>query len=113
LWGWPEFERQVADAARGTPVVCNRHQDAGEAAFYLPGQPDVWCEVGSRPTAYDYYDRGRPDYSAIPEVLFVGGNKDADKFMAKFGYTHKSPPIELARIGLGKAKSNSAIRVWR
>ncbi|HWE00950.1 MAG TPA: glycosyltransferase family 39 protein [Tepidisphaeraceae bacterium] len=113
LWGWPQFGRQLAADARGIPVVCNRHQDAGEAAFYMPGRPDVWCEVGSRPTAFDYYDRGRPDYSRIPEALFVGGNKDADKFMARFGYTMKSPPIEVQRPGLGKAKSNSAIRVSR
>jgi 4-amino-4-deoxy-L-arabinose transferase-like glycosyltransferase len=79
------YGEALARAAEGAPVVCNRHQDAAEAAFYMPGQPDVWCDgVGSRPTAFDYFDNP-PDFSRIGRVLFVGGH--VPQFMAKHGYT--------------------------
>lgn len=110
LWGWREFGAQLAADAHGLPVVCNRHQDAGEAAFYMPGRPDVWCEgIGSRPTAFDYFDRDRPDYARIPELLFVGGN--VDKFMAKFGYTRT---VQIFRThSIGRSKLSLATRVAR
>ena len=55
------------------------------ASFYIPGQPDVWCDgVASRPTAYDYFDV-KPDFSTIPRVLFVGNH--LPQFVAKYGYT--------------------------
>ena len=67
------------------PVVCNRHQDAGEAAFYMPGQPDVWCDsVGSRLTAFDFFGH-QPDYGKIPKLIFVGSHISA--FAEKHGYT--------------------------
>ena len=66
-----KYGRELALAADGAPVVCNRHQDAAEASFYMPGQPDVWCDgIGSRPTAYDYFDV-KPDFSKINRVLFA------------------------------------------
>jgi 4-amino-4-deoxy-L-arabinose transferase-like glycosyltransferase len=80
------YGRELAVAADGALVVCNRHQDAAIASFYMPGQPDVWCDgVGFRPTAYDYFD-AKPDFSTIDRVLFVGGH--AAMFMAKHHYTH-------------------------
>jgi len=111
LWGWHEYGQQLAEMARGMPVVCNRHQDAGEAAFYMPGKPDVWCEgIGSRPTAFDYYDRNRPDFACIPDLLFVGGN--CDKFEAKFGY-HTLAVYRARSPGSARAKWSIATRLSR
>ena len=84
--GWREYGRAIANEANrtGVPVVTNRHQDAAEAAFYMPGQPEVWCDgIGSRPTAFDYFD-DRPDFAKIPAVLWVGGH--VDLFRQKYGY---------------------------
>jgi len=79
------YGRELAVAANGALVVCNRHQDAAIASFYMPGQPDVWCDgVGFRPTAYDYFDV-KPDFSTIDHVLFVGWH--GAMFMAKHHYT--------------------------
>ena len=65
-------------------VVTNRHQEAGEAAFYMPGQPEVWCVgVGSRPTAFDYFDE-QLDFAKIPRVLWLGGH--VDLFEKQYGY---------------------------
>jgi 4-amino-4-deoxy-L-arabinose transferase-like glycosyltransferase len=65
-------------------VVTNRHQDAGEAAFYMPGQPEVWCvSVGSRPTAFDYF-YPQPDFAKIPRVLWLGGH--VNLFAKQYGY---------------------------
>jgi 4-amino-4-deoxy-L-arabinose transferase-like glycosyltransferase len=104
LHGWPEYGQQISQRAAGMPVICNRHQDAGEAEFYMPGQPPVWCEgVGSRPTAYDYIDSGRPDYTKIDRLIWVGSHED--EFMEKFHYTHtqRAPGIEMP--GPGKHRS--------
>jgi hypothetical protein len=91
-------------------VVCNRHQDAAEASFYMPGQPDVWCDgVGSRPTAYDYFDV-KPDFSTINRVLFVGGH--APQFIAKHGYT-QSRTIIIAAPSAGPRHWQSAVMVSR
>jgi hypothetical protein len=78
-------------AAYGALVVCNRHQDAGVASFYMPGQPDVWCDgIGFRPTAYDYFD-AKPDFSTIDRVLFVGGH--VAMFMKEHRYTQSREVI--------------------
>ena len=108
LHGWREFGHQLDQRAAGRSVVCNRHQDAGEAAFYMAGQPDVWCEgVGSRPTAYDYLDHGRPDYAKLDQIIFVGSHEK--EFMTKFGYTRITmlPTVELP--GPGKHRTRP---VW-
>jgi len=77
--------QQLSTAARGAPVIANRHQDAAEAAFYMPGQPDVWASsVGSRPTAFDYM-RDRPDIGAMPRVLFLGTH--VREFCDEYGFT--------------------------
>ena len=84
LVGWRDFGRQIDAVARGAPVIANRHQDAGEAAFYMNGQPDVWASsVGSRPTAFDYM-RGGPDISSLPRVLFLGSHDE--EFVRKYGF---------------------------
>jgi 4-amino-4-deoxy-L-arabinose transferase-like glycosyltransferase len=78
------YGRELAAAADGALIVTNRHQDAAEAAFYMPGQPDVWCDgIGSRPTAFDYFDT-KPDFFTISHVLFLGGH--VGQFMAKYHY---------------------------
>jgi hypothetical protein len=64
-------------------VITNRHEDAGEAAFYMPGQPEVWCVgIGSRPTAFDYFDE--LDFARIPRVLWLGGH--VELFEKQYGY---------------------------
>ncbi len=81
--GWSRFGQALAKEANGLPVVCNRHQDAGEAAFYMPGQPDVWCDsVGSRVTAFDFFDHP-PDYENIPKLIFVGSHISAFRRKAR------------------------------
>jgi 4-amino-4-deoxy-L-arabinose transferase-like glycosyltransferase len=94
LSGWDAWGRAMAKSADGAYIVCNRHQDAAEATFYVPGKPNVWCDgVGSRPTAYDYFD-DKPDFAKLDRVLFVGGH--LAQFMAKFGYTHAEPrPLDV------------------
>lgn len=73
-------------------IVTNRHEDAGEAAFYTPGQADVWCvSVGSRPTAFDYFDEP-PNFAKIPRVLWLGGH--VDLFERQFGY------VEVQRLSV-------------
>ncbi len=97
-----QYGRELLAAADSAPVVCNRHQDAAEASFYMPGQPDVWCDgVGSRPTAYDYFDV-KPDFSTINRVLFVGGH--AALFVAKHHYS-KARMVSLAPAGTGHPRT--------
>jgi len=68
--------------------MANRHEDAAEAAFYMPGQPEVWCVgIGSRPTAYDYFD-DQPDFAKIPGVFWIGGH--VDQFTEKYGLIEQS-----------------------
>ena len=85
LIGWRQYGHILGEwSARSVaPVITNRHQDAGEASFYMPGQPDVWCvSIGSRPTAFDYI--GQLDFSKIPVILWIGGHHDL--FYRSFGY---------------------------
>ncbi len=66
------FGEMLDRMADGRTIVCNRHQDAAKASFYMKGQPDIWAvSFGSRPTAYDYMT-GRPDFAKMARVLFVG-----------------------------------------
>jgi hypothetical protein len=86
LVGWPGYGHWLGEqsAIFQAPVMTNRHEDAGEAAFYMPGQPEVWCvSIGTRPTAFDYFDE-QPDFAKIPRVVWVGGNSDL--FMRQYGY---------------------------
>ena len=94
LSGWPQFGRWLGDLSTqtGAPIIANRHQDAGEASFYVPGQPDVWCvSIGSRPTAFDYFDE-KPDFGKIPLVLWAGGHSEL--FCKAYGY------VEIQRFEL-------------
>ncbi len=108
--GWQRFGNALGRVADGAPAICNRHQDAGEAAFYMPGQPDVWCDsVASRITAFDFFD-GPPDYRNIPRVLFVGGHVSA--FATKHGYAHwKTVPLGIGDAN-GKGERTATI-MWR
>src|SRR5205807_5645277 len=72
LAGWRVWGAELDRIAAGAPVLCNRHQDAAEAAFYMPGQPDVWASSeGSRMTAYDFMP-SPPPYKSAPRILFMG-----------------------------------------
>lgn len=87
MTGWPQFtawmNRQATQAGDAW-VVTNRHQDAGEATFYMLGQHEVWSDgVGSRPNAYAYFD-DQPNFSKIPVVFWVGGHHEL--FARKYGY---------------------------
>lgn len=84
LTGWRELGAQVEPLAGSRLIVCEKHQDAAELAFYLPGRPDVW-PVGDgrgRPFAFDYFDL-KPEWAKAPAVLFVGYHYQA--FAAKYG----------------------------
>lgn len=108
LYGWREFGRQLSQRAQGLPVICNRHQDAGEAEFYMLGQPPVWCDsIGSRPTAFDYFDTGRPDYAKLPRVIFVGSHEK--EFAKKYGYLAPKSLGSVELPGPGKHRSRP---VW-
>jgi 4-amino-4-deoxy-L-arabinose transferase-like glycosyltransferase len=92
LNGWREYGRWLGNMSKmdDAPIITNRHQDAGEAAFYMPGQPEVWCiSIGTRPTAFDYFDE-KPDFAKIPQVIWVGGNYNL--FEKSYGY------VESARV---------------
>jgi 4-amino-4-deoxy-L-arabinose transferase-like glycosyltransferase len=74
-------------AAMLAPVFTNRHEDAGEASFYMPHQPEVWCiGIGFRPTAYDYFDE-KLDFGRIPRVLWLG--RHVGLFEKKYGYAEQ------------------------
>lgn len=85
--GWPEFARWAGNQARvagDALIITNRHQDAGEIAFYMPGQHEIWSDgVGSRPNAFAYF-APQPDYGNIPVVFWVGGHHEL--FAKKYGY---------------------------
>lgn len=87
MTGWPQFagwmSRQAMQAGDAW-IVTNRHQDAGEATFYMPGQQQVWSDgSGSRTNAYAYFD-DQPDFSKIPVVFWVGGHHEL--FAQKYGF---------------------------
>jgi 4-amino-4-deoxy-L-arabinose transferase-like glycosyltransferase len=87
---WRDRGRVIGQKAFevGLPMFANRHEDAAETAFYAPGQPEVWCVgIGSRPTAYDYFD-DQPDFGKIPGVLWIGGH--VDLFEQKYGFVEQS-----------------------
>jgi hypothetical protein len=91
FFGWKELAMSVQRERYDAMVVADRHQDAGELAFYLTGQPDVWCyplhnkkgEPLSRATSFDYMD-DRPNLAQVENVVFVGG--DAKEFCREYGF---------------------------
>ncbi len=91
LFGWRELAHFTAREASGSMVVAGRHQDAGELAFYMPGQPEVWCypvrgsdgKLLSRPTAFDYFP-DRPDVAMQARVAYVQGHPEA--FCRNYGF---------------------------
>jgi hypothetical protein len=106
LVGWREFGTELDRAARGVPVVANRHQYAAHASFYMPGQPDVWASsVGSRPTAYDYM-RQKPDIRSMPQVLFLGTH--VKQFCDEYGFS----PGETGRFTIVLPSGRKRQRVW-
>ena len=85
LYGWHQYGQVLGTWSNdfAAPVFCNRYEDGGEAAFYMPGQPDVWCiGIGSRPTAFEYFDER--DFTKIPRILWVGGHHEL--FCRTYGY---------------------------
>jgi 4-amino-4-deoxy-L-arabinose transferase-like glycosyltransferase len=86
--GWREYGRWLGEkySETGAPLLTNKHQDAAEAMFYMPGQPEqVWCvSTGTRPTAFDYFDEGLNFEKMPPEVLWIGGNEEL--FCKTYGY---------------------------
>ena len=73
--GWRDYGRAMARNWPGPLIyypVANRAQDAAEASFYMPQQPEVWCiGLGYRPTSFDYFDP-QPDFTKIPGVMWIG-----------------------------------------
>jgi len=94
LVGWREYGRAVALKWPGPEIyypVANRAQDAAEASFYMPRQPEVWCDgIGYRPTAFDYFD-AQPDFTKIRGVMWIGTSvANVKLFSEKYGYVEDS-----------------------
>lgn len=105
LYGWPEFCRELEAKRGGRQVVAGTQRDAGEMAFYLPGQPEVLVYTGgSRPASADYFD-DRPNPAAFPSVAYVG--KHAELFCRQYGFTDaggvKTPGIKI-RLRTGRVR---------
>ncbi len=73
LFGWREMGQAIEQARQGSAVAAGNYRDASEAAFYTPGQPEVWSVYtpGDRLTAFDFFPN-RPAYESMASVLFVG-----------------------------------------
>jgi 4-amino-4-deoxy-L-arabinose transferase-like glycosyltransferase len=86
VFGWRELGKQLDLKTFGAPLVTTRHQDAGEAAFYMSGQPDIWCVTlgDSRPTSFDFYPNP-PDFHEMPAVWLMGSPKKAQMFADQYG----------------------------
>jgi len=83
---------EEAREAPGATVVCNRHQDAAVASFYMKGQPDIWAvSDGSRLTAFDYM-RGGPDFHAAASVVFMGYH--VEPFCKEYGFKIREDEYE-------------------
>lgn len=78
MYGWGELGRKLDEITGGTPLFCTRHQDAGEAAFYMRGQPDVWrIQIGQvRLSAFDFYPN-QPDLIRIDRLWLMTRDSDA------------------------------------
>ncbi|HEY8668651.1 MAG TPA: glycosyltransferase family 39 protein [Tepidisphaeraceae bacterium] len=86
-FGWRELGNQLSDLPAGVPIFTTRHQDAGEAAFYMRGHPDVWCTrlEGARPTSFDYYPN-QPNIEALPEMLLMAYPPKVKLFCQRYGF---------------------------
>jgi 4-amino-4-deoxy-L-arabinose transferase-like glycosyltransferase len=102
------FGQMLDQMQDGRTIVCNRHQDAAVASFYMKGQPDIWAvSFGSRPTAYDYMT-GRPDFAAMSRVLFVGYH--FEPFCQTYGFdVEREQEVPLPSIR--KSKKRTAMLV--
>jgi 4-amino-4-deoxy-L-arabinose transferase-like glycosyltransferase len=86
MFGWEDYGRALGDRADGATVYCTSYENAAEAAFYMPGRPEVWTISTDRPTAYDFFD-GRPDLASLARVLCVtraGASDDVPKELRGF-----------------------------
>ncbi|HVT87849.1 MAG TPA: glycosyltransferase family 39 protein [Tepidisphaeraceae bacterium] len=80
---WDDMTDEVNEIRGNLPAIANRYQDAAELSFYDQSRP-VWAiSIGSRVTAYDYFDP-KPDLASIPQLAWVGGH--AEEFAAAYGY---------------------------
>jgi 4-amino-4-deoxy-L-arabinose transferase-like glycosyltransferase len=97
VFGWRELGRQLDTLiVDDTPLFCSRHQDSGEAAFYMSRQPEVGSLPGGRPTSFDYYPI-RPDFASLPKLWVMGMPKGSvSNFCKQFGLEKKRE--ELVRI---------------
>ncbi len=74
MWAWRDLAKRLGELREGRQVVCSNQREAGEFAFYLPGQPDVWTStLGSRPAAWDYLN-DKPDFRSEERLIYVGGH---------------------------------------
>jgi 4-amino-4-deoxy-L-arabinose transferase-like glycosyltransferase len=108
---WRERGKVLGQEAEksGILMVANRHEDAAETAFYAAGQPEVWCVgIGSRPTAYDYFD-DPPDFAKIPGVFWIGGH--VEQFEQKYGFVEYSRNNLMFFAGRNQANLHAYILV--
>jgi 4-amino-4-deoxy-L-arabinose transferase-like glycosyltransferase len=70
MFGWENYGRALGKRAKGGGVFCTSYENAAEAAFYMPGRPEVWTIATDRPTAYDFFG-GRPEAASLERVVCV------------------------------------------
>jgi hypothetical protein len=101
LFGWRELGAELGrvQGEHGADLIlADKGQDAAEAAFYMPGRPQVWNyrPPGTKPFAYDFFD-DRPDPRNARKVLFIGNH--ADDFCREYGFEPSSSGLWVFRHG--------------
>lgn len=105
VFGWKMLAFELDRWAGGAMVVCNSHEDAGEMAFYMRRQPEVWVAgINTRPTSFDYFDN-KPDFNRVPAVLLVGGN--TREFCAKYSFEPPAQTMHWLEILSGHRRDRS------
>jgi len=93
MFGWQDYGRALGDRAGAATVYCTSYENAAEAAFYMPGRPEVWTISTDRPTAYDFF-AGRPDPASLARVLCVtraGASDDVPTELRGFANISREP----------------------
>lgn len=89
MFGWRDCGRALGELSQGAPVFCTSYENASEASFYMPGQPQVWTLDTSRPTEFDYFP-GRPDPASLQKLVCVtraAAQQDIPEELRSFAHT--------------------------
>jgi 4-amino-4-deoxy-L-arabinose transferase-like glycosyltransferase len=110
MFGWRQYA-SIVQAERGdAALACNDYQPASELSFYLPGRPTIFAmNIRSRASAFDEFP-GRPDFSAIRRLLFVG---KADDLRDSFPHVELIEPAPQVVIYGKRVRGVHLVRAWR